>query len=150
MSEAIESLLAEGRTFPPPSEFKQHAQIVDAEIYDEANVDFEGFWARQAEDLIDWDEARTGTRREASYFGIWSFATKYGNAFTGFAALQVLEQVGYAPGVPQSETVKTWMLWMYSWFPAACYLLAGLALTRFTFDRRALDEAQRTTGRGRS
>lgn len=99
-------------------------------------------------DLIDWDEARTGTRREASYFGIWSFATKFGNAFTGFAALQVLEQVGYAPGVPQSETVKTWMLWMYSWFPAACYLLAGLALTRFAFDRHALDEAQRTTGRG--
>jgi acetyl-CoA synthetase len=56
MSEAIESLLAEGRTFPPPTEFKQRAQIVDAEIYDEANVDFEGFWARQAEDLLDWYE----------------------------------------------------------------------------------------------
>jgi acetyl-CoA synthetase len=56
MTETIESLLAEGRTFPPPTDFKKHARVVDAEIYDEANTDFEGFWARQAEDLLDWFE----------------------------------------------------------------------------------------------
>ena len=39
-------------------------------------------------DLIDYDEVHTGGRREASYFAIWAFATKFGNAFTGFAALQ--------------------------------------------------------------
>jgi acetyl-CoA synthetase len=61
MSEAtIEALLAEGRTFPPPPEFKKNARIVDAEIYDEAERDFEGFWARQAADLVDWvDEWHT-------------------------------------------------------------------------------------------
>ena len=61
MSEAtIEALLAEGRTFPPPREFKKTARIVDAEIYDEAERDFEGFWARQAADLVDWiDEWNT-------------------------------------------------------------------------------------------
>ena len=52
----IEALLAEGRTFPPPPEFKKTARIVDAEIYDEAERDFEGFWARQAADLLDWSE----------------------------------------------------------------------------------------------
>ncbi len=52
----IEALLAEGRTFPPPPEFKKTALITDAEIYDEAERDFEGFWARQAADLIDWTE----------------------------------------------------------------------------------------------
>ncbi len=55
-ADAIESLLAEGRTFPPTADFKQRARVVDAEIYDDANVDFEGFWARQAEDLLDWSE----------------------------------------------------------------------------------------------
>jgi acetyl-CoA synthetase len=55
-ADAIESLLAEGRTFSPPADFKQRARVVDAEIYDEANADFEGFWARQAEDLLDWSE----------------------------------------------------------------------------------------------
>jgi Na+/melibiose symporter-like transporter len=103
--------------------------------------------ASMVADLIDWDESRTAVRREASYFGIWSFATKFGNAFTGFAALQVLEHVGYTPGAAQSETVKTWMLWMYSWFPAAFYLASGLALLRFGFGRAELDEVQRRVGR---
>ena len=56
MSETIESLLGEGRTFPPPAHFKKTARVTDAEIYDEANADFEGFWARQAADLVDWFE----------------------------------------------------------------------------------------------
>lgn len=98
-------------------------------------------------DLIDYDEVRTGRRREASYFALWAFATKFGNAFTGFAALQVLEHVGYVPGQAQTETVKTWMIWMYSWFPALFYLGSGLALLRFGFTREDLHEAQRQVGR---
>jgi Na+/melibiose symporter-like transporter len=89
----------------------------------------------------------TGRRREGSYFAIWAFATKLGNAVTGFAALQVLEHVGYVPGVEQTETVKTWMLWMYSWFPAIFYVLSGLVLMRFRFTRDDLDAAQREVGR---
>jgi acetyl-CoA synthetase len=56
MTETIESLLAEGRTFPPPAPFKQDALVTGAEIYDEADQDREGFWARQAADLLDWFE----------------------------------------------------------------------------------------------
>ena len=56
MNDTIESLLAEGRTFPPSESFKKDALVVDAEIYDEANVDYQGFWARQAGDLLDWYE----------------------------------------------------------------------------------------------
>jgi acetyl-CoA synthetase len=56
MNDTIESLLAEGRTFTPSESFKKDALIVDAEIYDEANVDYQGFWARQAGDLLDWYE----------------------------------------------------------------------------------------------
>jgi GPH family glycoside/pentoside/hexuronide:cation symporter len=105
--------------------------------------------ASMVADLIDWDEMGTGLRREGSYFAIWGFATKLGNAVTGFAALQVLEHVGYVPGVAQSETVKTWMLGMFSWFPASFYALALLALLRFRFTRDDLDDAQRRVGRGR-
>jgi acetyl-CoA synthetase len=53
---AIEGLLEEGRTFPPPAGFKKTALVVDAEIYDEAERDWQGFWARQAADLLDWFE----------------------------------------------------------------------------------------------
>jgi GPH family glycoside/pentoside/hexuronide:cation symporter len=97
-------------------------------------------------DLIDYDQLLTGSRREGSYFAIWAFATKFGNALTGFVALQVLEHVGYVPGQAQSETVKLWMLWMYSWFPALFYRLAGLALYRFRFTRADLAEAQHRVG----
>ena len=55
MSETIESLLAEGRTFTPSADFKRHALDTGADVYDEADEDFEGFWARQAADL-DWFE----------------------------------------------------------------------------------------------
>ena len=55
MSDTIESLLAEGRTFPPPEEFKKTALVTGADVYDEAAADFEGFWARQAT-ALDWFE----------------------------------------------------------------------------------------------
>jgi acetyl-CoA synthetase len=56
MSDTIESLLAEGRTFPPPAAFKKTARVTSAEVYDDANEDIEGFWARQAAELLDWFE----------------------------------------------------------------------------------------------
>jgi GPH family glycoside/pentoside/hexuronide:cation symporter len=90
---------------------------------------------------------RSGRRREGSYFAIWAFVTKLGAAITGFVALQVLEHVGYQPGVPQTERVQLWMLSMYSWFPAALYLASGLALLRFEFSRADLEQAQREVGR---
>ncbi|MFA9446915.1 acetate--CoA ligase [Egicoccus sp. AB-alg6-2] len=54
-SDAIEGLLDEARTFPPPAEFKHHSLQTSADIYDEADADFEGFWAREAAEL-DWFE----------------------------------------------------------------------------------------------
>ncbi len=62
-SDAIEDLLQEGRTFPPPQDFKSSALITGAEIYDEAKEDRLGFWARQAAELdwfTEWDEILTG------------------------------------------------------------------------------------------
>ena len=50
----IEDYLAEDRTFPPPESFTADALLVDAEVYDEAAADREGFWARQAADLLTW------------------------------------------------------------------------------------------------
>ena len=53
MPETIESLLAEGRTFPPPESFKKNTLVAGTDVYDEADADFEGFWARQAA-ALDW------------------------------------------------------------------------------------------------
>jgi acetyl-CoA synthetase len=51
----IEALYLEGRTFPPPEGFQAQALLADETLYDDAK-DWEGFWARQAEELLDWFE----------------------------------------------------------------------------------------------
>ncbi|HLT69490.1 MAG TPA: acetate--CoA ligase, partial [Acidimicrobiales bacterium] len=59
-STAIEELLVEDRTFPPPDTFKADALVTGAEVYDEAEKDWQGFWARQAAELVSWyDEWHT-------------------------------------------------------------------------------------------
>ena len=53
---AIEDFLVEDRTFPPPESFKKDTLVASPFLYDEANEDWQGFWARQAADLLDWFE----------------------------------------------------------------------------------------------
>ncbi len=57
--ETIDALLAEHRTFPPPDDIKGDALVTGTFLYDEAAADDEGFWAKQAAELLDWDEAWT-------------------------------------------------------------------------------------------
>ena len=55
MSEpTIEDYFVEDRTFPPSPEFVAQALVTDRSLYDEAAADLEGFWARQARELISW------------------------------------------------------------------------------------------------
>ncbi|HEX4818808.1 MAG TPA: acetyl-coenzyme A synthetase N-terminal domain-containing protein, partial [Acidimicrobiales bacterium] len=53
---AIEDFFVEDRSFPPPEGFKEHSLVASPFLYDEADQDYEGFWARQAADLLDWFE----------------------------------------------------------------------------------------------
>ncbi len=52
----IEDYLLEERTFPPSEAFKKTTLAASPFLYDEANEDWQGFWARQAAELLDWDE----------------------------------------------------------------------------------------------
>ena len=52
---AIEVYENEGRTFPPSAEFVAQANAGDRSLYEEADADLEGFWARQARELLTWD-----------------------------------------------------------------------------------------------
>jgi acetyl-CoA synthetase len=53
--DTIDALMEENRTFPPSAEFKDHALVTGTSLYDEAAEDDEGFWARQAEELLHWN-----------------------------------------------------------------------------------------------
>ena len=52
----IEDWYREAREFPPPSEFAERALISDDSMRREADADPEAFWARQARELLRWDE----------------------------------------------------------------------------------------------
>jgi len=55
----IESNLSENRVFPPSEQFKHANQLSKATLdtlYKEAAEDHESFWAKQARELIDWQQ----------------------------------------------------------------------------------------------
>jgi acetyl-CoA synthetase len=57
MSEpTIEDYYTEDRVFPPSAEFKAQALVADRSLYEEAEADRLGFWARQARELVSWYE----------------------------------------------------------------------------------------------
>jgi acetyl-CoA synthetase len=52
----IEAYYLEDRTFPPPPDFAASSLVNDRSMHDRAAQDREGFWASQAEELLDWFE----------------------------------------------------------------------------------------------
>ncbi|MDG2216943.1 MAG: acetate--CoA ligase [Acidimicrobiales bacterium] len=57
MSEGnIEIYESEDRRFPPSAEFVAQANASDRSLYDEADADYEAFWARQARELLTWSK----------------------------------------------------------------------------------------------
>jgi acetyl-CoA synthetase len=70
-SPAIENLFSEGRTFPPPDDFKADALVTDRSLHEQAAQDLEGFWAEQAERLHwlkPWDQVLEWNLPSAKWF----------------------------------------------------------------------------------
>ncbi len=69
MSGGIESVLSETRVFPPSPEFVKNANVSGMPAYkalcDEAERDFEGFWARLAREHLLWRKPFTKTLDES-------------------------------------------------------------------------------------
>ena len=55
-NQAIEEFYTENRSFPPSEEFQKGALTADQTLYEEADADYEAFWARQARDLLTWSQ----------------------------------------------------------------------------------------------
>jgi acetyl-CoA synthetase len=53
-SDAISALASEHRRFPPPDSFTRSTLVAGTDLYDEGAGDYQGFWARQASDLLHW------------------------------------------------------------------------------------------------
>jgi len=66
----IENLLAELRTFPPDPAFSAQANATAA-LYEEAEADYVGFWARQARERLSWFTEPTETLEWDLPFAKW-------------------------------------------------------------------------------
>jgi len=71
MTDRIETLLDEQRSFPPASAFRERAHVRDPGVYARAQQDREGYWAewaRQLEWMRPWDQVLEWTPPHAKWF----------------------------------------------------------------------------------
>jgi GPH family glycoside/pentoside/hexuronide:cation symporter len=109
-------------------------------------------------DVIDWDELRSGERKEGAYSAAWGFAIKASNATIILLTGIGLGALGFEANQEQTEAARTGLLWLYSGLPFAGYALGALVLGRYRLDdaehariRAALDRrAEGTDGPGES
>jgi acetyl-CoA synthetase len=64
LASELDALLAVEK-FPPPQDFRRQALVTDWSLHEEAELDLEGFWARQAKELLDWYEQPQQTLNES-------------------------------------------------------------------------------------
>ena len=99
-------------------------------------------------DVIDYDEHRTGERKEGSYFAAWNFV--YKSAFGIMLALTgfVLDLSGFVPNQPQTMTTQVWMVGLYGAFPLVCYSIGAALFSRFKLDEAAYREIRKELDSG--
>jgi GPH family glycoside/pentoside/hexuronide:cation symporter len=97
-------------------------------------------------DVIDWDEHRTGERKEGAYFAVWAFVRKGATGLTAMLTGFGLQLAGFVPNVEQSEVARWTILGFFGGLPAVCYLIGTVLFARFRLDeaehariRRELD-----------
>jgi GPH family glycoside/pentoside/hexuronide:cation symporter len=86
-------------------------------------------------DVIDWDELRTGERKEGVYFAAWHLAEKLATGIAAAATGAALSGSGFAPNQAQGESALLAMRLMLSIFPLACYGAGALLFLRFGLSR---------------
>jgi Na+/melibiose symporter-like transporter len=97
-------------------------------------------------DVIDWDEARTGERKEGSYFATWNFAQKAAGGIAIWIVGTSLAMTGYEPGVAQGEDTLLGIRWLAAGLPAGLHVVAGALIYRFRLDEAAHRQARAEAG----
>jgi GPH family glycoside/pentoside/hexuronide:cation symporter len=101
-------------------------------------------------DVIDWDELRTGERKEGVYFAAWHLAEKMAMGVAAGVTGLALASSGFVPNLPQPGTALLAMRLLFSVFPLACYGVGALLFVRFGLDRAAHARVQSALAATRS
>lgn len=98
-------------------------------------------------DVIDYDELRTGQRKEGSYYAAWNFVAKSALGvvllMTGFA----LQMAGFVPNAEQTMAVKSTMILLYAVFPLILCTSGAVLMARFKLDETSHQDIRVALGR---
>lgn len=95
-------------------------------------------------DVIDYDEWRSGRRREGEYIGFWSIVKKLAAALSAGLAFPILDLSGYAPGAEEQAQSAVWALrLLYVGTPSVCNAIAILVAWRYPINRVMHGEIRR-------
>jgi GPH family glycoside/pentoside/hexuronide:cation symporter len=94
-------------------------------------------------DVIDYDELRSGQRREGHYVGLWAIAKKLAAALGVGVALYVLGLSGYTPNVMQTDAVVLTLRILYALVPSLCNIVAILIALAYPIDQETHEKIKR-------
>jgi GPH family glycoside/pentoside/hexuronide:cation symporter len=82
-------------------------------------------------DVIDYDELRTGKRREGQFGAFWAAVPKLVAIPSVSIPLAILSAVGYVPNQPQTDTVIFTIKFLNAVLPSGFFLVAILVVMRY-------------------
>ncbi|MFZ8973424.1 MAG: MFS transporter [Pseudomonadales bacterium] len=85
-------------------------------------------------DIIDYDEFKTGERKEGSYFAAFNFVQKSATGVMILITGWVLELSGFMPNVEQTFTVQIAIVTLYGLSPLICYTIGTVLFCKFWLD----------------
>jgi GPH family glycoside/pentoside/hexuronide:cation symporter len=88
-------------------------------------------------DTIEYDAAKTGKRKEGSYYGMWTFISKLGTALSVFLAGLILSRGGYIADTIQGEGAIMAIKIIIGPLPALIFVIAIVLIHFYPLDEEA-------------
>jgi GPH family glycoside/pentoside/hexuronide:cation symporter len=88
-------------------------------------------------DAVEYDAAKTGERKEGAYYGMWTFISKLGTAFSIFLAGLILSHGGYIADAIQGERAVMAIKAIIGPLPASVFLIAIVLIQFYPLDEEA-------------
>ena len=86
-------------------------------------------------DVVEYDYAENGTRREGVYYGLWTFTSKVGQALAIALNGWILTAFGYVPNAAQSPTAMLGIRLLIGPVPALFFIVGIVVLSFYPINR---------------